>query len=77
MGCTIKNFHEAFPKDEDTAWLGDRSMWDDPSKCSKKAGELTGKMGNKHNKTKCYRPDGHFHCRSDKTCMGSFVIELG
>ena len=52
-------------------------MWADPSECSKKAGELTGKMGNKHNKTKCYRPDGHFHCRSDKTCMGSFVIELG
>ena len=77
MGCTIKNFHEAFPKDEDTAWLGDRSMWDDPSKCSKKAGELTGIMGSKHNMTKRFHPGGHFHCKSDKTCMGSFVIELG
>ena len=51
-------------------------MWDDPSKCSEKAGELTGIMGNKHNKTKCFHPGGHFH-GVDKTCKGSFVIELG
>ena len=77
MGCTIKNFHEAFPKDEDTAWLGDRSMWDDPSKCSKKAGELTGKMGNKHNRTKIIHQDARYICYSDRTCLGSLRIELG
>ena len=52
-------------------------MWDDPSKCSEKAGELTGIMGSMHNMTKRFHPGGHFHCKSDKTCMGSFVIELG
>ena len=77
MGCTIKNFHEAFPKDEDTAWLGERSMWANPSGCSEKAGKLTGKMGNKHNRTKIIHQDARYICYSDRTCLGSLRIELG
>ena len=77
MGCTIKNFHEAFPKDEATAWLGERSMWANPSGCSEKAGELTGKMGNKHNRKKIIHPDARYLRMSDKTCLGSLRIELG
>lgn len=67
---------KANPKEDATKWLGDRSMWDDPSECSKKAEELTRIMGNKHNMTKIIHQDEHDK-PSDKTCKGSFTIELG
>ena len=80
------NFHQAEPEKDEAdklrqfrEWLGDRSMWDDPSECSKKAKELklTGIMGNKHNSTKIIHKDARYICYSDRTCLGSLRIELG
>ena len=87
LGCTIKANPEmvtetikANPEfQEGETWLN--NLWNNPSKCSDMASELTCKMGHKHNKTKCYHPDGqekeHFERKKDKTCKNSFVIELG
>lgn len=78
------NFHQAEPEKDKAdklrqfrEWLGDRSMWDDPSKCSKKAKELTGIMSNKHNGTKIIHQDARYIRKSDRTCLGSLRIELG
>lgn len=83
LGCTIKanpkmvaETIKANPEfQEGETWLN--NLWNNPSKCSDMASNLTCKMGNRWIKTKCYHPGEHFECVSDQTCRDSFVIELG
>ena len=81
LGCTIKANPERVAETikatiKANPEFQDGDLWNNPSKCSEMASKLTCKMGDKHNKTKCYHPGGHLR-EKDKTCRDSFVIELG